>query len=130
MVEFSKDEQKALEEIISRLSKRAKQKFTLDSLLGKWSAFIADVEKGYSGTVYDYTNDLSVRDLLEELIIEAPPNAGAKLMAAIQKLDQKFIKLTQEAAFPFGSWQEGKAPFWWKRIPLKLRGELKEDLEQ
>lgn len=130
MVEFSKDEQKALKEIISRLSKRAKQEFTLNSLLGKWSAFIAEVEKGYSGTVYDYTNDLSVRDLLEELITEAPPNAGAKLMAAIQKCDQKFIRLTKEAAFPFGSWQEGEAPFWWKRIPLKLTGELKEDLKE
>lgn len=41
---------------------------TLESLVADWGKFVTEVEDGYDLTIYDYSNDLSIRDLLEELI--------------------------------------------------------------
>lgn len=45
-------------------SKRAKHSITIAYLIDKWNRFILNVENGYKLTIDDYTNDLSVIDLL------------------------------------------------------------------
>ena len=38
---------------------------SLGSLLRRWSEFVTQVERGYDDSIYEYTNDLSVRGRLD-----------------------------------------------------------------
>ena len=41
---------------------------TLGALLRGWADLVTRVERGYDDSIYEYTNDLSVRDRLERLV--------------------------------------------------------------
>jgi hypothetical protein len=64
---------------------------TVRQLLRRWASFVRQVETGYDDTIYDYTNDLSVRDLLEEKLSFAaargrrsPPRGAASVGRAVR----------------------------------------------
>ncbi len=46
---------------------------TLGSLLQEWGRVVTAVERGYDDSIYEYTNDLSVRDRLERVVEGAGP---------------------------------------------------------
>jgi hypothetical protein len=66
-LELTPDESRALSEILADLSQRAKYEVSLDRLLSNWVRFVDEVEQGYQDSIYEYTNDLSNRDTLEEI---------------------------------------------------------------
>lgn len=100
---------------------------SLNALLGRWRAFVAQVERGYDDSIYEYTNDLSVRDRLEGLVTGAGPGLRAKLEGALAEDDRRFAEATEEAARPLGEFAH-EAPAWWRRAPRRRGGELAEDL--
>jgi hypothetical protein len=97
---------------------------SLGAMLGRWSAFVAAVERGYDDSIYEYTNDLSVRDRLERLAAGAGTALRAKLADALAEPDRRFEAATEEAGRPLA---ESEAP-WWRRVPRRRVGELAEDL--
>jgi len=101
---------------------------SLGAMLGRWSAFVTTVERGYEDSIYEYTNDLSVRDRLEALAAGAGPALRTKLQGALAEDDRRFAAATQEAGRALGEFAEG-APPWWRRVPRRRVGELAEDLE-
>lgn len=60
--ELSQEEETLLEPIVTALSDRARFRITLAYLLDRWVWFVEVVEQGYDDSIYEYTNDLSVRD--------------------------------------------------------------------
>jgi hypothetical protein len=85
----------------------------LNALLRDWGAFVAAVERGYDDSIYEYTNDLSVRDRL----------AGSD-DPRVAELDRRFEAATAEAAAPLAP-RDG---WWWRRVPRRLVGDLADDL--
>ncbi len=59
------DASAALEGALQRLSRRAGYPMSLQQLLQRWQHFVVRVEQGYADSIYEYTNELSVRDLGE-----------------------------------------------------------------
>jgi len=102
---------------------------SLGALLRRWSSFVTQVERGYDDSIYEYTNDLSVRDRLERLVARAGPGLRAKLEAALAADDRRFETATEEAARPLGEFGDASPPWWWRRVPVRRVGELAEDLE-
>jgi len=98
---------------------------SLGSLLQDWRRFIAAVERGYEDSIYEYTNDLSVRDRLERVIACASPGLRAQLEGVLAAEDKRFEAATEEAARPLGVAYTG---WWWRRVPLRRVGELAQDL--
>jgi len=98
---------------------------TLGALLQKWSRFVTAVERGYDDSIYEYTNDLSVRDRLERVIACASPGLRAQLEGVLAAEDKRFEAATEEAARPLGVAYTG---WWWRRVPLRRVGELAQDL--
>ena len=96
---------------------------TLGALLQEWSRFVTAVERGYDDSIYEYTNDISVRDRLERVIAGASPGLRAQLERAVAEDDRRFTAATEEAARPLG-----KSP-WAQRVPRRLVGELADDLD-
>jgi hypothetical protein len=98
---------------------------SLGSLLQEWKRFVTAVERGYDDSIYEYTNDLSVRDRLERVLAGASPGLRAQLERALAAEDARFEAATEEAARPIGATY---TTWWWRRVPLRLGGELAEDL--
>jgi hypothetical protein len=101
---------------------------TVDGLVAKWATLVKEVETGYELTIYDYTNDLSVRDHLEELLTRAGL-AATPVKSAIQHWDDRFrFATTETSSTTFGTGEE--AGWWWRRMPRLIGDELRSDLEE
>jgi hypothetical protein len=98
---------------------------SLGSLLHEWQRFVTAVERGYDDSIYEYTNDLSVRDRLERVVAGAGPGLRAQLERTLAADDARFEAATEEAPRPLGATY---ATWWWRRVPRRLVGELADDL--
>jgi hypothetical protein len=101
---------------------------SLNQLFGRWAEFVRAVERGYDDSIYEYTNDLSVRDRLEDLISASSVTLADKLRAELTTIDQRFVETTEAAARPLSA-APGVLAFWWKRVPKRRGGEFAEDLK-
>jgi hypothetical protein len=99
---------------------------TLGALLRGWSDLVTQVERGYEDSIYEYTNDLSVRDRLQRLVDGAGPGLRAQLEGALAEDDRRFEAATEDSPRPLGA---GRPASWWRRVPRRRVGELAEDLE-
>ena len=83
-LQLSRDEAQVLAAILAALSKHAHYPLSLSQLLQRWSYFVAQVERGYEGSIYEYTNDLSTRDLLEEILLQVARSLHDRLSGAVR----------------------------------------------
>ncbi len=130
-LELSTDEVRAVEAILQVLSDRAKRKkpFSLNQLLQEWSRFVSHVEHGYGGSIYEYTNDRSTRDLLEEVLRKVPESLHDRLIEAIRPWDSRFRETTREVKQPLSpSVNFETQSWWWFRVPKNVSAELENDL--
>lgn len=127
-LDLTREEREELARLLADLAERTGREDSLDAMLGRWSAFVSTVERGYEDSVYEYTNDLSVRDRLESVAAGAGPELRAKLNGALVGDDRRFEAATAQAARALGEFGE-EAPSWWRRVPRRRVGELAEDLD-
>lgn len=128
-MKLERNDAEAVQAAVARLAARAKQHFSLDGLLNSWATFVGTVERGYEKSIYEYANDLSVRNLLHEVYSQVPEGAQRAIASSVEALDQRFDQATLEvdrAICPATTKQERP---WCFRIPRRLVGELREDLE-
>ena len=127
-LDLTEEEREELAHLLAELAARTGREDSLNAMLGRWSAFVTTVERGYDDSIYEYTNDLSVRDRLEGVAAGAGPALRAKLHGALADDDRRFAAATQEADRALGEFA-GEAPSWWRRVPRRRVGELAEDLD-
>ena len=126
-LDLSPDERTALARLLADLPGRDD---SLDAMLRRWSDFVTQVERGYDDSIYEYTNDLSVRDRHERLLEGAGPGLRAKLEGALAEDDRRFVAATEESARPLGEFGDTTPPWWWRRVPRRRIGELAQDLAE
>ena len=127
-LDLTREEREELARLLAELAERTGREDSLDAMLGRWSAFVTTVERGYEDSIYEYTNDLSVRDRLEGVAAGAGAALRAKLHGALAEDDRRFAAATQEADRALGEFADG-GPSWWRRVPRRRVGELAEDLD-
>jgi hypothetical protein len=127
--DLSEEEGRLLREILADLSSRADQSMSLSQLLDDWQSFVTRVDRGYDDSIYEYTNDLSIRDLLAKILERSPVPLAGKLRAVIDVWDLRFEHTTIPASRSLAAAGKPAAAWWWLRGPMKLRGDLKRDLE-
>jgi hypothetical protein len=127
---LSADEAASLQAVLGPLSARAKRPLTLGGLLSKWRDFVGAVERGYSDSIYDYTNELGVRTILDEIIHATPAGVGRKITEAVAPEDERFRAITRTVDRPLlGRGGETRDECWWLyRIPANPGPGLKQDL--
>jgi hypothetical protein len=124
-IDFTVGEQDALSSLLAEASERAKHPVTLELLLERWTNFVTAVEGGYADSIYEYTNDLATRDLIERIARAAPETVGRKIDAAVAPIDERFLAVTRVASRPVPG---GGNERWSARIPNVPGSELAEDL--
>lgn len=128
-LELSPDDQEELARLLAELARRSGREDSLDAMLRRWSAFVTQVDRGYDDSIYEYTNDLSVRDRLERLVQGAGPALRAELERVLAEDDRRFAAATDDSARALGEFGETSPPWWWRRVPRRRVGELAEDLQ-
>ena len=110
------------------MSRKANHTLTLPLLLERWQNFVYEVEAGYDDSIYEYTNDLTVRDLLQTVIDSSPLTLRDTLIGVLQVWDQRFDASTEISARSVLP-DKGKAQaWWWFRVPIRPGPELENDL--
>jgi hypothetical protein len=97
--------------------------------MDRWSSFVRDVEDGYAFSIYDYTNDLSVRDILDSLASRVPESIRVRIASELKEADDRFTKATRQVSAPMLNGGSSTLGDRWFRIPKKLMEELRGDLE-
>jgi hypothetical protein len=132
-LQLSPKEEQLIKELDDRreTARKGSLVITLTWAINQWQKFIEEIKGGYTLTVYDYTNDLSDRDIIEEYLAELSEPLRGKILTIVMPLDEQFRGLTNETDKVLMS-QSAVAysdmPWWYHRIPKKLVGELKEDI--
>jgi hypothetical protein len=122
--QLSPNESIAVEQLLAMQTEKAKHAITLPYLTNKWSRFVTNLENGYQLTIDDYTNSLSVRDHIQEILDVCPENSSLKEW--VSEWDHRFIKVTKvvkESLLP--AFPNESLGWWWFRIPIKPGNEKK-----
>lgn len=93
--------------------------FGPSNLLEKWKRFVQEVEEGYRLSIDDYTHDLSMRDLLEEIKEAVPLRLREEIDVALHSWDERFRLATQPSITPIEEGVDADAKDWWFRIPYR-----------
>jgi len=118
VIHFSADEERALEKIFALYTERAKHSITISYVMDKWSRFVTEVEDGYRLTIDDYTNDLTRRDFIQNVLNICPANVDLKEWAA--GWDERFVLATQTVNEPLlPSLDDERPDWWWFRMPVR-----------
>ena len=117
MMRFTDDELLSLGRLLTDMSARAHRPLALVQLIDEWAVFVSEVEGGYALTGYDYTNELSGRDLLEEVIRYARLPLREKVELALAPLDARLQAVTRELMEPIrlGPPPDAIVPLCWQR---------------
>jgi hypothetical protein len=97
---------------------------TIDALLDEWKTVLNEIWYGYSYSEDDYTNDLVLRDMIEDIIELLGNESSAVFRAKIDRWDDGFEQVTQVTNRPlyylFGTVLDVAKPgrWWWDRAPL------------
>lgn len=96
-----------------------------NSVVNGWAGFVQTVERGYDESIYEYSNDMSIRRWAEEARPFLTPPVAEALDAQLAPWDERFTAATVEAKRP-----PGRGQYWFeKRLPRLLVGEMARDVE-
>jgi|LakMenEpi03Aug12_release.lakeMendotaPanAssembly.Ray.scaffolds.fasta_scaffold380166_3 hypothetical protein len=100
--------------------------------LKRWSWLIHEIEFGYVMGYLDYTNSLTLREIIEREKNILPDDCNDDYIPLLNFLDKKFIEHTKPIDFTVFGKEEGQTDLQkmlYRRIPKNLVEDLKEDLE-
>jgi len=107
---------------------RVARGLSLQDLLTTWTRFVTEVETGYRRSIYEYADDLSVRDILQEIIDQGAESLRGKLTAWLKPWDGRFMGATRPVVNPLDPNAPPAALARISRVPRKLVAELESDL--
>jgi hypothetical protein len=110
-----------------KLGSKFPKLISFESTINKWQLFVNQTKAGYNDCIYEYTNDLSTRGLIQYLIDNTTPFLSNKLLKFVSTTDKEFIENSQENKKSIYG-RENSQNWWEMRIPKLLLPELEGDL--
>jgi hypothetical protein len=126
-LQLSSEEVQALERIERKFD------MPLEVLLRRWTGLVIEAEAGYKEVREEWSNDLSSRQVLDE-VLEAASGLRPKLERVVRPWDERFRRVTVATAWPAGGFihdggrllARDDVPWWWFRYPPTLLVNLPE----
>jgi hypothetical protein len=123
MTEMTGEDYASVESAQQSMKERGWRPGTLNEHVDGWASLVGEVEVGYSMTVDDYTNDLAVREWLDQVLPMLTERVRDSLLTRLAPLDERFDRATVTPAGPLPGCGTGR----WCRLPRTLVDELRED---
>jgi hypothetical protein len=89
---------------------------------------VVDVEEGYAFTIYNYANDLTVREILRDVMRAGPDSLRRRLEAWLEPWDDRFLGATRPVVNPLDPNEPPAALARITRVPITMGEELEADL--
>jgi hypothetical protein len=124
--QLSGEDYDSIHAAVRTVTERGWRSGTLNEHVDQWRTLVASVAVGYTMTIDDYTNDLAVREWLDQVRPMLTERVRRSLDERLSPLDEQFRGATQETA----RHMPGAGSHWWYRLPIVLVGELREDAER
>lgn len=118
-----------LDQALKKLRSQGRSAGSWGELVSGWRIFVSAVERGYRDSIYDYTNDLTVRDRVELVLAHLTHDARAVVEPEVVEIDARFASATRASPVPLPAGRQDDARWWWWRIPRRLERELLADLQ-
>jgi hypothetical protein len=100
-----------------------------DRLLERWRSFVDEVAAGYDGSVDDYTNDVTSRDLLSQIMNQLLPPTREKAAGLVAPIDAEFMTHTvPDPTTLLGEYYRVSDGWWWRRLPTIMPTNLRATL--
>lgn len=132
MSELTSEDYASIERAAQELRDRGlRNEFSLNELFEEWAALVAQVERGYSWTVYEYTNEMACRDLISAIWPMLTDRVRDARAEELGSLDARFKAATEnDGGLAIGKFYriEDKDGWWWRRRPIEAAGKFAADL--
>lgn len=116
--------------IEARYSSTARRPITLAGLAANWGTFARDIEAGYRGTIDDFTNDMTERDMLERAMQRLDDHDRVWLTGLVAPGDVRYRDATvDDPDDRLAAYTRHEDYWWWFRLP-RVSGDLPHDLGQ
>jgi hypothetical protein len=122
--------QRAGRELHARAWRKA---FSINEMLQAYESVVGRIEEGYDETVYEYLNDLACRRWLALAWPLVTENVRQSRAADLRSLDDRFrAATTDDGGRSLSRFfkVEGASEWWWRRRPVKARGDFAADLAE
>lgn len=99
-------------------------------LVQRWMLFVEKVQRGYPQELglYDYSNDLSVRDIIERVLDSVSTTGRQELLSEVDRADELFRRSTIRIESPVVPYAEKEQ--WWRwRLPPVRGADFEADLK-
>lgn len=117
---------------IRTLTRAYAVRFKVDNVLAKliddWNRFVAAVENGYTYSIFEYTNELGGRNIIEQILTQISPTGRVEIQRMVEPLDSRFMNATRMLQQPLRRMPKGNPGWWYYRVPRILNDELSQDL--
>jgi uncharacterized protein (DUF433 family) len=103
---------------------------TPEDWLQRWSGLVEHIEAGYNWALDEIINDLTARDLLEDVVLLVAPPARALVRESVDAWDLRYDAATTSSRVSLMGSQAPWEPlrWWWFRIPTRGGAMLEDDL--
>jgi hypothetical protein len=125
---FSDKDNLTLDSLLSHFSIQARFSISLPILLNRWKNFTIEVENGYEGSLFEYTNSLGGRNLLQSIESSLSIDGQGILRNRLHESDHRFTEVTTAIERPLIRKKDCFSEWWYYRIPSNIIGVLREDL--
>ncbi|HEY7447125.1 MAG TPA: hypothetical protein VH702_03195 [Vicinamibacterales bacterium] len=125
---FTVEEQRVIDQALAERSTGSAPGLSVAQLIERWERFVHEIARGYEFTIYDYTNDLALRDIIQ-ILLQLGPSIAGKLTPRVTLLDDLFRESTVEITRPIRRVGDVSTITWWyRRVPKRAGEDLLADL--
>jgi hypothetical protein len=101
--------------------------YTPTGVVEQWEQIVSMIEAGYDDSIYEYDNDLSVRNLLAELLEDPLIQAHAEsawVTETVDALDKRLRAVMTDQPI-----RDVQGPWWRSHLPIIASAEFADDLQ-
>jgi hypothetical protein len=91
-------------------------------LIVKWAGFVNTAVRGYEDGIYDYLNDLTIRDQIEASLVSSP-SLPYKISEMLQNSDDRLRSILVPVRIPLNA-DASPTSFWYFGLPVHTSPEL------
>jgi len=132
-ITLSDEQWDEVQRVLERLSALAGFKLVLSDLIANWVSFVADCERGYQDNMDEYINDLGIRIVLQNLVLNTSPSTAEQISTRLDASDRRFIATTTSLDEPIVQLDHDPnqiEKMLYFRLPRKMHKELESECQK